>query len=318
MRYTELARLMSELTLSTGYPVPAPRGFASQWSRGLGLERRGTGRLLFTGALYQLVPYIEPLVDLLRALERSDESAALALGLARTASKVLDLSALPLLRPDRALLGWSTGVLRSIVSLLARSGVEFDYMPEVSDMYSGALLRDMGMKRTFKAHAERVLKAIESTGASEIITVDPHTTETLAAGYREALGVELRVRSYLELVSTSAVKGAGNLEVTVHDSCIYARRLGLSGRVRELLGAAKASIREPPRSGAWTYCCGGPVEALLPSLAQGIARTRARELASTASMAVTACPICYVNLRRGSEGLGLRLVDLAEVIAGGG
>jgi len=312
LRFRELLKFMEELDERTGYPVPAPKGFASEWSRGLGLGRSGSRRLLFTGALYQLVPYIEGTVDLLRAVEGSGAAGWAALRVARVLSTGFDLSSL--VRPDPELLGWSNRVLRSIAGLLRASGVEFDYVPELSDMYSGVLLRDYGLMDAFRRHAERVVNAIASAGYEEVIVVDPHTLDAVTNGYREALGKGLRAVSYLELVRpTSRVA----LRAAVHDSCVYARRLGMVELPRKLLREAGVEVVEPPRSGAWTYCCGGPLEALMPSLSQAVAQTRAKELRGASEAAITMCPICYINLRRASRGLGLRLLDIAEVLSGG-
>jgi Fe-S oxidoreductase len=311
LKFRELLELMAELDERTGYPMPVPRGFASEWSKDLGLGRSGSRRLLFTGALYQLVPYIEGTVELLRAVERSSAAGWAALRLARLASGRLDLSSL--VRPDPELIGWSNRVLRSMVRLLTSAGVSFDYVPELSDMYSGALLRDYGLVNAFRRHAERVLSAISSAGYEELIVVDPHTMETVTRGYSEALGKGLRAVNYMDFVRPLAKV---NLRLTVHDSCVYARKIGIVERPRELLRGSGAEVVEVQRSGRWTYCCGGPLEALLPSLAEAVADARAAELRGASEVAVTMCPICYVNLRRASmrSGVNLKLMDLAEVI----
>ena len=301
---------MAEMTLRTGYPVPAPPGFASEWSRGLRVGREGSRRLLFTGALYQLVPYVEASVSLLAALE--ERGAGWALRAGRAVSMALSGALRGLVRPDPRLVEEYNGIVRSIALLLAESGADFAYVPEVSDMYSGAILYDMGVADAFEAHARRVARAIESTGAEEVIAIDPHTALTLLA-YREVVGLDVRVSTYLEYVRPRP--GPRGLRVAVHDSCIYARRLGLSGRVRELLRAAGAEVVEPRRSGERTSCCGGPVEALSPGLARSVASERAAELAEASSVVVTMCPICRANLSRAARG-GLKFVDLAQVLAG--
>ncbi len=313
MKLRELLDFMAELDERTGYPVPAPRGFASAWSKGLVLPRGPSRRLLLTGALYQLTPYIPGLVELLKLIEYPTGSSRALIRVARDLSRSFELSQLPLFRPNQALLEWSQRVLRSAASLLLRSGVDFMYVPEVSDLYSGALLRDYGLVEPFRRHAMSVVEAVRSTGAEEVIVLDPHTHDTVANGYREATGEGLRVVNYMELVSPSR---AGNGKVVVHDSCIYARKLGVIDRPRQLLRAAGYEVIEPRRSREWTYCCGGPLEALLPSLASAVARTRSKELASLGDRVVTFCPICYLNLGRAIEelGYGARVLDLLELI----
>ncbi|MGC9209894.1 MAG: heterodisulfide reductase-related iron-sulfur binding cluster [Acidilobus sp.] len=308
LRIAHVLRFMAELTRLTGYPVPAPPGFASWWSRGLKLKREGSPRLLFTGALYQLVPYINSTVRLLEVLESRGLSFLLEslreLAIRRPAA----LSGL--VRPNGGEVEESVRILRSIVALLLRSGIDFAYDPEVSDMYSGALLLDYGLRDSLEEHARRVIDAINSTGASEIITVDPHTALTLMI-YRERYGLRAEVRSYLELVRPA--RSWLSDVVTVHDSCIYARDLNLWLRVRDLLKEAGIKFVEPRNHGTRTFCCGGPVEALSPRLSGYIAGRRLSELRKASRTVVTMCPICLSNLRRASTG-DVKIVDLALAI----
>ncbi len=311
LRIATLLRFMSEYTRLTGYPVPAPPGFASAWSRGLKVgSGRSARRLLFTGALYQLMPYINATVRLLEVAEarRLDVALDVMVYLAKARPSALA----GLARPAPAEVEESGLILRSIVGLLSSSGVNFYYEPEVSDMYSGALLLDLGLTDVVWEHGSRVVKAIESTGAEEIIVVDPHSALTLLT-YKRYLGLGAEVRTYLDLVRP-ALRSPG-LDVTVHDSCIYARDLGLWGRVRELLSTAGVQVKEPRRHGASTSCCGGPVESLSPGLAAQVARARLQELSRASNNVVTACPICMANLRRASTGV-VRVIDLALLLAG--
>ena len=311
LRLSALLKFMTYYTTLTGYPVPAPPGFASAWSRGLkvGVGRPST-RLLFTGALYQLMPYINATVRLLEIAEERGLSDVL--DVMAELAKLRPAAVWGLVRPDPNEVEESNLILRSIVELLSSSGVEFYYDPRVSDMYSGALLLDLGLRDPLIEHARNVVKAIESTGAEEVIVVDPHTAITLRA-YRKYLGLDVEVRSYLELVRPRS--GVAGINVTVHDSCIYARDLDLWKRVRELLTSAGTKVREARRHGASTSCCGGPVESLSPALAARVARARLQELTKASGNVVTACPVCLANLRRASDG-GARIIDIALLLTG--
>ncbi|MEB3850996.1 MAG: hypothetical protein LRS49_00240, partial [Desulfurococcales archaeon] len=68
--------LLAESTLRTGLPVPVPMEEVYSWALPTGLPRRGRV-VLYTGALYQLMPYIESLVGYLEALEGRRGSEAL-------------------------------------------------------------------------------------------------------------------------------------------------------------------------------------------------------------------------------------------------
>lgn len=306
LKISSVLRFMRTYTLLTGYPVPAPPDFASRWSQGLGLK--GSGKyLLFTGALYQLVPYINATVRLLSLMESRGLSNLLdvAEGLARLRPSYLQ----GLVRPDPREVEEYNGILRSIASLLMNSRIDFAYDPAVSDMYSGALLFDYGITDGLKEHAAKVAKAIESKeGIEAIITVDPHTTLTLMH-YKDLVGLDVKVISYLEVVKPRL---SSQIKATIHDSCIYARDLGLADKVRSLLKEAGVSLVEPRNHGIRTSCCGGPVESLSPGLAEAVAARRVRELREASEKAIAMCPICLSNLRRA----GGSIIDIALVLGG--
>lgn len=303
----EVLKFMADYTRRTGYPVPAPPGFASKWSEGLKLRGEGSPRLLFTGALYQLMPYIGSTVRLLELAETRGLSSALEV--IRYLAERRPWALAGLVRPEKEEVDEANRTLRSIASLLQSSGVDFSYVPWVSDLYSGALLLDYGIIDALEEHAERVSRAIESTGAEEVITVDPHTTLTLKA-YRRLTGLSVKVTSYLELVRPA---GSWSGRATVHDSCIYARDLNMSDALRGLLVKAGVQISEARRHGVRTSCCGGPIEALSPSTSIRIAKARASELLEASGTVITMCPICRANLRR--AGIS-RIIDISLVLLG--
>jgi len=308
-------RMLAEQVEETGLPVPVPERVVWEWSEGLGLPRRGEA-LLFTGALYQLVPYIEEAVRQLERLEESRRAGRL-LGVARRlgGSRLARL----VLRPPRERVEWSRSVLRSIVGLLRGAGVEVAYDPGL-DAYSGILLYDMGLDDAFRMHAERVARKLVDSGARLIITVDPHTTHALRTVYPRILPwFDLEVKSYLEVLDEKGYKpkpGPG-ADVTIHDPCLYARREGVIEQPRRLLAAAGYRVVEARRSRRMTYCCGGPLESIAPRLSRAIAERRLRELAEASRTVVTMCPICYSNLSRAGGGEA-RIVDIALLLGGGG
>ena len=293
--------LVAENARRTGYPLPVPSDVSYRWARGLGLPSRGD-TYLYTGALYQLVPYINSLVAQLEQLSRS-RAAGVAVRLARALSKVVDLSRLAP-KPDPRDVEYSEAVLRSIVSLLGEAGVRVAYLYE-DDLYSGVLLHDMGLDELFADHARRVYRRLVERGAKRLVTVDPHTTYVLSKVYPEYVdGFSVEVVNYLELLAEALEEGRlkprrrlGERRV-IHDPCLYGRVLDIVEQPRRLLEAAGVEVVEPRRSRRMTYCCGGPVEALSPRLARRIAETRVAELRERAERIVTLCPICYANLSR--------------------
>jgi len=292
--------MVRDNTLKTGFPLPAPRDVVYRWAADLGLPGKG-GAYLYTGGLYQLVPYINSLVRQLESLEES-RSGGFVFGIAKRVSKILDLSRI--VKPERGDVEYSSSVLRSIVRLLDAAGIGFAYLYE-ADMYSGILLHDLGLMEEFAEHAGRVYRVLREKGVERVITVDPHTTYALRSLYpRFVDGYSLEVDNYLELLYENLGKGSLSFtkedrgDVVIHDPCYYARFDNILEPPRRLLEAAGYRVLEPRRSGLMTYCCGGPVEAVSPSLALRISMERMQELREKSRRVVTLCPICYANLSR--------------------
>lgn len=307
----EILLMMAEETRKRGLPLPVPRNVITDWARDLALAKSGEV-LLYTGGLYQLTPYINAFVDYLEKLEGSKAS-----GFLLKAARRLKLTGLAsaIARPKKEDVEYSIRVLRAIVSLLRRAGVEVAYNPNV-DGYSGVLLYDLGLDDIFREHATKVYRALKDAGPSVIITVDPHTTHVLRNVYPKYIdGFDLTVKSYLEVLAEKGLKleEIGG-EWVIHDPCLYARSLGIIDQPRMLLRNAGVRVLEPKRSGKMTYCCGGPLESIAPRLSKKIASRRIRELSAVSKNIVTLCPICYANLSRVSRDEIVR--DIALVLTG--
>lgn len=301
---------MSDLTLKTGYPVPVPKDFAYKWATNLNFSRKGK-KILYTGALYQLIPYIEALSIYLKAMESSDEGAYLALRFTRNIPGSLINS---IIKPEPSLIEWSNRVLLNIANLLLKSKIEFSYLYD-KDVYSGVLLYDMGAEEKFEIHAKNVFNILKESGAEEIITVDPHTTFILKNIYPKYIKeFNFDVKSYLELINNEGEIKKDGETITIHDSCIYARGLSIIERPRSLLSNKGFIIKEANRNKKLTSCCGGPVEAIFPSLSNAIARNRVKELSSVSNEIVTMCPICYINLKKVSKDYNSTIYDISELL----
>jgi len=313
----QILDLLSENTRKTGLPVPIPPDEIYKWAEPLSLSREGDV-YLFTGALYQLVPYIESLIGYLESMEERGARSRFMMRASRILSAIPKLSKLAL-RPSKESVENSRRILRSIARLLKSSGVEYAYLYE-DDMYSGILLYDMGLEEDFSSHANKVYGRLKARGARKVITVDPHTTHALRDVYPKYIdGYDLEVVNYLELLSGYLGEVAGEQEskgsVVIHDPCYYARFDNIIEQPRNLLRLAGYTPVDPRRSRELTYCCGGPIEALSPRLSARIARTRLEELSSKGSLVVTLCPICYSNLSR-VKGDGVEVRDIALLLTG--
>jgi Fe-S oxidoreductase len=300
----DIIELIADNVKKTRNPFGAPNRLINRWWKKASLPREGDA-LLFTGLMYQSVPYIEGTT---RYLERyEDTPAARYVGFGRYVPKSLvGLGfAFMVSRQEKKR---CNAILHDIAGILTRSGVDFGYRPEL-DFYSGIVLYDLGDLDAFVDHARFVARILKDNGVDKLITVDPHTTYALKVLYPKYTGESFTVKTYFELVNFTGDNG--HTRITLHDPCIYGRYLELADvprRVLEKLGIECVAVRN---AGQFTNCCGGPAESISPKLSREIAGRRIAELQAADAPIVAMCPICMANLRKG----GVEAEDLSTVIA---
>ncbi len=287
-----------------GNPFKASDSIINTWWRGLRLRMEGDA-LLFTGLMYQSIPYIENTTRYLARFEDSFWTRYLSYG--RFAPGFLINLGFRLLasRKDKKKFN---GIVRDIHKILVKSDVDFFYRPEL-DCYSGILLYDLGDEEGFARHASSVARKLKSWGVKKLITVDPHTTYAMKVLYPKYTKETFEVKTYFELSNIKA--DAGGRRVTLHDPCFYGRYLELSDMPRKVLQTLGIEQVEIRNSGAFTNCCGGPAESLSPKLTNAVLGRRVAELKATGTPIVAMCPICLGNLLRA----GVQAEDLSTLVA---
>ena len=291
--------------------LPIPARVATKWTEGLGLPRGGE-TVLYTGMMYQLIPYIEGLVKVEQRL--GDSWLARWTGFGRKVNRIINVSAF-MARPSAAERASYDQIPINVVHLLRQAGVEFGALYE-DDLYSGALAHDLGADAVLAEHARRVNAVFEKHGVKTVITIDPHTTNMLRSVYPKVLdNYDVEVRSYLEVLAEKGLAAQHLLsgEVALHDSCVFARYEGIVQEPRKLLAAAGVTIRDPENTGRQTWCCGGPIESLYPAKAAANAAKRVEQLRAAAPDGVTMCPMCFVNLSN-AAGDTMHFKDISQYL----
>jgi hypothetical protein len=307
----DIIDLIATNVRKTRNPFGVPAGSLNTWWTGMHLGGRRQGdALLFTGLMYQSIPYIEATTGYLERFEGT-----------RWGDRLMKLGKMRRLAPN-SLVGWGlnrlvsqrdrqkfNGILTSIYRLLKKSGAGFFYLPEL-DFYSGVLLYDLGDQEGFVKHARFVAQNLRLHGVKKIITVDPHTTYALKELYPKYTGASFEVTPYFSLLNLMSEKN-GHPPVAVHDPCFYGRYLEMSEMPTQVLNNLGIECVEVRRRGTFTHCCGGPAESVSPALNREILGRRVEELQATCAPVVTYCPICLANLLKA----GVPVDDLANVAA---
>ncbi|NTV52245.1 MAG: (Fe-S)-binding protein [Candidatus Firestonebacteria bacterium] len=295
-----------------GSVMPLGTGRLTAWAKGLSLPRGGS-RVIYTGHMYQMMPSLASMEAGLGLM--ADTPVTRLMGWGRFFNRFVNLS---------FFLTWPSGRqqaqydlrLKKIAQSLRQAGIQFGYLYE-KELYTGALVYDLGLDEVFKKHAQRVWAMFQKHGVRSVITVDPHTTEMLREVYPKVVpGFQLEVKSYLEVLAESGWTPPQALTeaVTLHDSCIYARTLQVSAQPRAVL-AKGPLVDSPDHAGAATHCCGGPAESLYPHKAETVAAERINQLAARGCDTVAVlCPICLHNLEKAGRARGIRVKDFSEII----
>ncbi len=301
----DIIEILAGNVRKTMSPFGVPKGMVNGWWKTEGL-RQDEKTLLFTGLMYQFVPYIETAT---RQMERYEDTTWTAyLKYARYVPSTLSGLGLAMLTPA-AEKEKAARHLRNIVKVLRASGTRFGYRPDL-DEYSGILLYDLGDQDNFVRHARIVAEKLQKAGVRKIITTDPHTTYALKVLYPKYVGASFEVSTYFEALHLRE-SGAGK-KITLHDPCFYGRYLELSNAPRRILGEIGFECVDVRESGLFTSCCGGPAESISPKLSSRIGSKRVQKLDATGQQIVTMCPICLNNLARS----GANVVDLSSILAG--
>lgn len=300
----DIIDLLADNVRKTRNPFGIPKPLVNSWWKKAVVAEEGDA-LLFTGLMYQFGPYIEKSTGYLDRFEGTFWADYIRL--AKYVPKLLSGLGLALLASGEEKKKYN-GMLQNIVTILARSKVDFFYRPEL-DNYSGILLYDLGDQDSFVRHAEFVAGRLKQAGVKKLITVDPHTTYAVKVLFPKYIGERFDVKTYFELINFSSKNSNGR--VTIHDSCFYGRHLELSDVPREVLAKLGVECVPVRNSGSYTNCCGGPAESVSPRLSREVLQRRIEELRSNGTPIVAMCPICYGHLSKSGE----RIEDLATLIA---
>jgi len=295
----------------TVFPISLRK--AIMWAEGLDIPEGGE-TVIYTGSMYQLLPYMVAAVKNMGLIE--DSFLGKFVGVGRFFNRIFNVSAFIAI-PSRANVKRYRQIIRNIAMLLKQAGVEFGYLYK-KELYAGALAYDLGADDAFHIQAQRVYNLLKEHGVRTVITIDPHTTNMLRSVYPTIIdGYDIEVKSYLEVLAASnGLKPLHNVEkeITVHDSCVYSRYESVIEEPRQLLRRAGYTVKEPKDNRDLTHCCGGPIESLFPKMAHQIGGKRVQQLKNANGQGVaTMCPICMATLKEASDG-ELEIDDISSFL----
>lgn len=290
------------------------------WAKDLHLRKKGP-LLFYTGGEYQLLPFMDALMDVAKLVPTDTKAFSGLMGLRNLVRKLgfapeKVFATIFATDKDRFF-----AINRKAAQILKALGYDLAYDGE-REMYSGALLFEMGMEDVAKSYSQPLGRFLRESGAETVVCMSPHAADVLKNKYARWEGFPaIEVKSFIELVADRKDQlppYPGQARVVIHDSCKMARELDVVDPLRQVLEAIGVTYTEADRWGRWTTCCGGPVKTTYPDIAHKIARKRYAELAKTgADMALTSCPYCLSALIGADPKKRFDVIDMVELLAEG-
>lgn len=217
--------------------------------------------------------------------------------------------------------------VRALANIFDRTQTDLAFLGE-KEGCCGYVLIAAGLWDKAKENAAGLIKRVEATGATTIVTPCAGCYYTFTKMYPEILRLEL---PYQVLHSTQYVERllkekrlnlcSLSRKVTYHDPCSLGRHCGVYDSPRNVLSAVPdIEFVEMPLNKNRARCCGagGGLWSFNNAVAMNAAMDRLVKDLSTLQVPalVTACPTCHMNLRFASvkKSLGIKVYDIMEII----
>ncbi|MDA8054029.1 MAG: (Fe-S)-binding protein [Thermoplasmatales archaeon] len=289
---TTIKSVLYKNLMESYLPFPLDKRAATRWAESLHIPKGGS-TILYTSYMYQMATVF-----------KSYEKYIPTFG-AFGSSKLLASIGAKLIKPSDDDVYRSNSILKNIYTMVSKVFPDIGYLYD-EEPYSGSLLYELGFLDEFSEYGHKLLDFFRGKGIGNIITVDPHTTNTLT-NLKRYVNFDIPFTPYLNIVKN--VNGTGKF--VMHDSCLYARFLNMYGSIRELaVGSGIEIVESEYVTGKGTgFCCGAPLGPIDDKLSDTIAKARMDSLKSVNEDVLVACPLCYANLSRYGK-----VKDIAEVI----
>ncbi|MDL2330031.1 (Fe-S)-binding protein [Desulfosarcina sp. OttesenSCG-928-A07] len=209
--------------------------------------------------------------------------------------------------------------------ILAKGGADFGILGK-DEKDAGNEIRRFGEEMLFQNVKQMNTEAILESGATRIVTADPHAYNVLKNDYTGLPPVTHISQFIAQSVKSGALRlksAQDNKVYTYHDPCYLGRHNDVYDDPRAALDAISGLKRvEMERCGDRSFCCGGGGLMLFyePEEEQRMGVLRVEMAAKAgANVIVTACPFCLVNMEDAIKVAGLEgqmeAIDLSELVA---
>ena len=216
-------------------------------------------------------------------------------------------------------------IARRTSIILEKAGIDFGILGKKEKDSGNEVLR-FGEEMLYQDLKAQNTEAIEASGVKQIVTADPHAYNALKNDYDNLPPVKHISQVVAQKISTGELDLKPCIDpdkvYVYHDPCYLGRHNGIYEEPREAMDAIDGLTRvELEKSRDRSFCCGGGGLMLFyepeEETRMGVLRVNmAAEVGAT--VIVTACPFCLVNIEdaikvAGKEG-EIEALDFTELI----
>lgn len=222
---------------------------------------------------------------------------------------------------------WCSDVVASTIRILRDAKFDFDLIGG-EEWCCGMPMIWSGEEDKAKEIMKHNVDKIHELGAKRVFTTCPGCYTTLTRDYpnileeKNSFEVNHVVDVLYELLKENKLKlknKTGKVAATYHDPCHIGRSYGKFEQARRIIKAIPGmELVEMKKNRQDANCCGGFLSTVSESLALAVGTTRIKDaLDVQADLLVTACPQCYINLRRSAveASAKIEVLDLTVLVA---
>jgi heterodisulfide reductase subunit D len=203
-----------------------------------------------------------------------------------------------------------------------RLGVDFVMLPN-DESCCGLPVLNAGYRKDARKLAEKNFELFKKRGVKKIVTNCPSCYHTFISVYPKMVrGWDIEVEHasvfILNRLKRKGIRYKGKEEdrevVMYHDSCHLGRYSGIYEEPREVVRLLGGRLLEFSNNRENSVCCGagGGVRANFPEIAKSAAKRKMREVPEDVGKVVSACGLCYANLKSGSE----KSIEFSDFVLG--